>query len=91
MKEITPSELAEKNCTRIFSILQMSISDTQPLNLQQQICKAQLVHVIYFIILDYDSYCNFIILEWIYNKCVDIYILIITFTELSSLKNIFNY
>lgn len=56
MKEITPSELAEKTCTRIFSILQMSISDTQPLNLQQQICEARLVHVIYFIILDYDSY-----------------------------------
>lgn len=46
-------------------------------NLQQQIHASWLFHSPYFIIVDYDSYCNFMIPKLICVKYVDICILII--------------
>lgn len=51
-------------------------------NLQQQIHASWLFHSPYFIIVDYDSYCNFMIPKLIYIKCGDICILIIQCIEL---------
>lgn len=59
----------------------MLISDSKPLNLQQQIHTGWLFLSAYFILVDYDSYCNFIILKLIYIKCEDICILIIRCIE----------